>query len=129
MDLGPPVTSTGRLRDAMFRSIHFRFRSNPNSLCCSMPMRGSGRNPGVKVSEGSVLAVRRDKIFANSEGAYVEQTIFESGGSISATAVEGNEIQVRSYPHSFRQQGTGGWEYIADADFRRQRGTHRRRSR
>jgi TldD protein len=75
------------------------------------------KNPGVKVSEGSVLAIRRDKIFANSEGAYVEQTIFETGGSISATAVQGNEIQVRSYPHSFRQQGTSGWEYITDADF------------
>ncbi len=116
VDMGPAVTSNG--------SYITPFRIDPFSVSlesklallmdCDMRMR---RNPKIKVSEGSLLSVRVDKIFANSEGACVEQTLFETGGSISATAVEGNEIQVRSYPHSFRQQGTGGWEYILDADY------------
>lgn len=116
VDLGPPVTSTGRYTTPV--------RIDPFSVSLesklAMLLEADAiirRNPGVKVSEGSTLAVRHDKIFANSEGAFVEQTIFECGGSMSATAVEGNEIQVRSYPHSFRQQGTGGWEYILDADY------------
>jgi len=116
VDLGPPVTSVG--------SYVTPFRIDPFSVSlesklallmdCDLRIR---RNPRIKVSEGSLLSVRVDKIFANSEGACVEQTLFEAGGSISATAIEGNEIQVRSYPHSFRQQGTGGWEYILDADY------------
>jgi TldD protein len=116
VDLGQPVTSTGRF------VTHVQIDPFSVSLESKLALLLDAdarirKNPGVKVSEGSVLAIRRDKIFANSEGAYVEQTIFETGGSISATAVQGNEIQVRSYPHSFRQQGTGGWEYITDADF------------
>jgi TldD protein len=116
VNLGAPVTSTGRF------VTHVQIDPFSVSLESKLALLLDAdarirKNPGVKVSEGSVLAIRRDKIFANSEGAYVEQTLFESGGSISATAVQGNEIQVRSYPHSFRQQGTGGWEYITDADF------------
>jgi TldD protein len=116
VNLGQPVTSTGRyVTHVQIDPLSVSLDSKLALLLdADARMR---KNPGVKVSDGSVLAIRRDKIFANSEGAYVEQTIFETGGSISATAVQGNEIQVRSYPHSFRQQGTGGWEYITDADF------------
>jgi TldD protein len=71
----------------------------------------------VKVAQGNVLCVRHDKVFANTEGSHVEQTIFECGGAIAATAVQGGEIQIRSYPNSFRYQGTAGWEYIRDRDF------------
>jgi TldD protein len=74
-------------------------------------------NKGVKVSEGRVLSVRHHKVFANTEGALLEQTIYECGGAISATAVNGKDIQVRSWPDAFRCQGTGGWEYIVNHDF------------
>ena len=116
VNLGQPVTSTGRYVTHVQTDPFSVSLESKLALLLDADAR-MRKNPGVKVSDGSVLAVRRDKIFANSEGAYVEQTIFETGGSISATAVQGNEIQVRSYPHSFRQQGTGGWEYITDADF------------
>jgi len=75
------------------------------------------RNPGVKVSEANVIAVRNQKFFANTEGAFTEQVIYESGGGIAATAVSDTEVQIRSHPNSFRSQGTGGWEYITDSDF------------
>ena len=116
VNLGPPVASTGRFVTHVEIDPFSVSLESKLALLLEADAR-IRKNPGVKVSEGSVLAIRRDKIFANSEGAYVEQTIFETGGSISATAVQGNEIQVRSYPHSFRQQGTSGWEYITDADF------------
>jgi TldD protein len=116
IDLGAPVTSRGRYVTPV--------RIDPFSVSLETKLTmlldadaRIRRNPGVKVSEGSLLSVRRDKVFANSEGAYVEQTILESGGSISARAVAGNENQVRSHPHSFRQMGTGGWEYVEAADY------------
>jgi len=75
------------------------------------------RNSGVKVSEENVIAVRHHKFFANTEGAFLEQTIYESGGAIAATAVNDTDVQVRSHPNSFRYQGTSGWEYVTNADF------------
>jgi TldD protein len=75
------------------------------------------RNPGVKVSVGRVTSIRHRKTFANSEGALLDQTIYECGGAISATAVSGNDVQIRAYPDAFRCQGTGGWEYILDERF------------
>ena len=70
----------------------------------------------MKVSEANVIAVRQHKFFANTDGSFLEQVIFESGGAIAATAVNDTDIQVRSYPNSFRYQGTGGWEYVTSAD-------------
>jgi TldD protein len=75
------------------------------------------RQPGVKVSEANAIAVRHHKFFANTEDSFLEQIIFESGGAIAATAVTDEEVQIRSHPNSFRYQGTGGWEYVTDADF------------
>jgi TldD protein len=75
------------------------------------------RNPGVRVSEGNVISIRRQKFFSNTEGAFLEQIIYESGGAIAATAVSETDVQIRSHPNSFRYQGTGGWEYVTNADF------------
>ena len=74
------------------------------------------RNAGVKVTESNVIAIRNHKVFGNTEGALLEQTIYECGGAIVATSVNDAEIQVRSHPNSFRYQGTAGWEYLTDAD-------------
>jgi len=75
------------------------------------------RNSGVKVAESNVIAVRNQKFFGNTDGALLEQVIYECGGAIAATAVNDTEVQVRSYPNSFRYQGTAGWEYVTNADF------------
>jgi TldD protein len=75
------------------------------------------RNAGVKVAESQVLAVRKHKFFGSTDGALLEQTLFECGGAIVATAVNDTEVQVRSHPNSFRYQGSAGWEYILQADF------------
>src|SRR5204862_4530625 len=74
------------------------------------------RNAGVKVAESNVLAVRNHKFFGNTDGSFLEQIIYESGGAIASTAVNDAEVQVRSHPNSFRYQGAAGWAYITAAD-------------
>ena len=116
VDLGAPVTSVGSYTtpiaiDPFAISVEQKLDL---LLRADEIMR---RNPGVKVCEANVIAVRNQKVFSNTEGAFVEQIIYESGGGIAATAVTDAEVQVRSHPNSFRYQGTGGWEYVIDTDF------------
>ena len=69
--------------------------------------------PGVSVREGTIEAGREHKTFASSAGARIEQELTESGAGIEATAVNGNESQVRSYPNSAGgQHVTGGFEAV-----------------
>jgi len=72
---------------------------------------------GPRIRTADMRFWRTKKWFANTEGAFTEQTIIESGGGISATAVAQGEVQVRSYPNSFRGQfSTGGWEIVQKLD-------------
>jgi TldD protein len=116
VDLGEPVRTTGQYKTpiavdpfgiSLEEKLDLLFRADAIIR----------RNAGVKVSEGNVLAVRSQKFYANTEGAFQEQVIYESGGAIAATAVNDTEVQIRSHPNSFRYQGTAGWEYITQADF------------
>src|SRR5262245_61841481 len=116
VELGPPVTSRGQYTTAI-EIDPFSISLEAKLALLFAADAIMKRNSNVRVAESSVLAVRQRKTFANSEGAYAEQTIYECGGSIVATAIGDNEIQVRSYPNSYRYQGTGGWEYITSADF------------
>jgi TldD protein len=71
------------------------------------------RNKRVKISEAFMGSYKTEKIFGSTEGSYIEQEIVECGAGIAATAIEGNEIQVRSYPNSFRGNfATQGYEWI-----------------
>jgi TldD protein len=115
VELGPPVTSRG---DYTTPITIDPFKISPEEkldllVRASETMR---RRNEISVAEGGLIAVRRKKTFVNSEGAATNQTLFETGGFIRATAVDGTEIQTRSYPNAFRYQGAAGWEYIRDAD-------------
>ncbi|MHB1162080.1 MAG: TldD/PmbA family protein [Chloroflexota bacterium] len=71
--------------------------------------------PGINVAESSVQSIRTEKLFASTEGSYVEQQLVETGAGIEATAIRDGEVQKRSYPNSFgRQQGTAGYEFVLD---------------
>ncbi len=71
------------------------------------------RNRKVKISESFMGSYKTEKTFASTEGSYIEQEIVECGAGISATAIEGGEVQVRSYPNSFRGNfATMGFEWI-----------------
>ena len=97
VDLGEPVKSVGKYSTpiavdpfsiSLEEKLDLLFRADAI-------MR---RNAGVKVTEGNVLAVRHHKFFGNTEGAVLEQTIYECGGAIAATAVNDTEVQIRSHP-------------------------------
>jgi TldD protein len=73
------------------------------------------RNKRVNISEAFMGAYLTEKTFASTEGSFIEQRIVECGAGISATAIEGGEIQVRSYPNSFRGNfATRGYEWIEE---------------
>ena len=71
------------------------------------------RVKGATVAEGNMEFVRESKVFANTDGSYIEQELTESGAGIEATAVGEGEVQTRSFPNSFgRHQGKAGYDYI-----------------
>ncbi len=71
------------------------------------------RNRKVKISEAFLGSYKTEKIFASTEGSYIDQEIVECGAGVAATAIEGNDVQVRSYPNSFRGNfSTQGYEWI-----------------
>jgi TldD protein len=73
------------------------------------------RHKKVKISEAFLGSYKMEKTFASTEGSYIVQEIVECGAGISATAIEGREAQVRSYPNSFRGNfATRGYEWIEE---------------
>lgn len=71
------------------------------------------RNNKVKISEAFMGSYKTEKTFASTEGSYIEQEMIECGAGISATAIEGSEVHVRSYPNSFRGNfATQGYEWV-----------------
>jgi TldD protein len=71
------------------------------------------KKPQIRVAESGMQFFKTHKLFASTEGALVEQDLLESGAGFSATAVDGGEVQRRSYPSSFGgDYGTGGFEIV-----------------
>jgi TldD protein len=115
-DIGPPQAAsgtytTGVRKDAFAVSLDDKIalllRANDEMQAV----------PNIVSAEGNVYCQREQKIFANSEGAYVEQDLYETGCGIEATAVDEGEVQNRSYPNSVgRHQGTEGWEFVERYD-------------
>jgi len=71
------------------------------------------KNEKIKTASSFFRAKEENKIFANTEGSFIKQKIVMCGGGIEALAVDKNEVQVRSYPNSFKGQfGTAGYELI-----------------
>ncbi len=76
---------------------------------------------GVEIATGSLAFWDTNTWFASSQGHRIHQHLVESGGGFDATAIGEHETQRRSYPQSFGQFETGGyetvraWEYQANA--------------
>ena len=71
----------------------------------------------IKVARGSMNFFQFHKYFASTEGSWVEQEIMESGGGISALAVEGSEVQIRSFPNSLGGDfASAGYEFLEGMD-------------
>ncbi len=116
VDLGPPVTSTGSYQTPV-EIDPFTVAADEKIALLLEADRGMRQAEGIKVTRGSIVSIRDDKLFANTEGAFTDQTIIETGAGIVALAVSDGEVQQRSYPNSFgRDQRTLGWEYIDGID-------------
>src|SRR4030043_936735 len=116
VDLGPKVTSQGTYQTPV--QIDPFSVSMEDKLALLMNADAElSTVQGVRTRQVHTTMLKEHKYFANSEGAYTEQTIIETGGGIPAPGVGGSEIQVRSYPNAFaRQQVTGGWEAMLGWD-------------
>jgi TldD protein len=75
---------------------------------------------GVGIATGNLTFWDTNKWFVSSQGHRIHQHIVESGGGIDATAIGETETQRRSYPQSFGQYETGGYEVVRKWDFGRQ---------
>lgn len=69
-------------------------------------------DPDVTRTTGGLIFQRQDKIYADTEGSYIVQELFESGGGITAFATYEGDTQARSYPNSGGNYGTAGYEYV-----------------
>jgi TldD protein len=77
-------------------------------------MRG---DPRIAVTTARMFALEEARTFASTEGALCEQVTIETGGGISAMAVHGDEVQVRSNPCSHEGRAMqAGYEHIAGLD-------------
>lgn len=71
----------------------------------------------VVVATSSLYFLKKKTYFASSQGSKTYQEIIESGGGISATATDGQEIERRSYPNSMGGQAEcRGYESILEMD-------------
>ncbi len=72
---------------------------------------------GVKIATGFITTLKTSKVFASSEGSYIEQELSECGAGIEAFAISEGGFQRRSYPNSVGGGWqTGGYEYLAQVD-------------
>jgi TldD protein len=115
-DIGPPQSASGAYRTPVQRDSFAVSLDDKVALL----LRTTGtmmRVPNIVAAEASIYSQREDKIFASSEGAFIEQELYETGCGIEATAVDEGEVQNRSYPNSVgRHQGTEGWEFVERYD-------------
>jgi TldD protein len=115
-DVGPPQGASGTYRTpvqqdpfsvALNDKIALLLRVNETMMAV----------PNIISAEGNLYCQREEKTFGNTEGAFTEQELFETGCGIEATAVDEGEVQNRSYPNSVgRHQGTEGWEFVTRYD-------------
>lgn len=75
------------------------------------------RVSGIRVASGFITTLKTSKVFASSEGSYIEQELSECGAGIEAYAVGEGGFQRRSYPNSVGGGWeTGGYEYLSKID-------------
>lgn len=71
----------------------------------------------VKVATGTLLSTRADKLFVNTLGAHLQQSILYVGGWIGGVAVGDDGY---SYRRSFGDMSQAGWEFVEGLDLVRE---------
>lgn len=73
--------------------------------------------PEIRATEAAVKMFKENKVFASTEGSYIEQLLTHCGGGMAAYAVSSGEMQKRSYPGQFGgDYAARGWEFIEELD-------------
>ena len=98
--LGDPVTAHAQWRSPMVEDPFKVSLSTKLDLLASSVKEAETAGPKVRQVEASMDFFRDDKVFANTEGAMIEQTLTESGAGLVVFARDDNDIQRRSYPQS-----------------------------
>jgi TldD protein len=118
--LGDPVTTRARWRSPMVTDPFTVPLSTKLDLLAATVAEAETAGPLLRQIEASIDLFRDDKVFANTEGALIEQTITESGAGLMTVASDGEDVQRRSYPQAVQrpirgQRGdfaTAGFEHI-----------------
>ncbi len=72
---------------------------------------------GVAMAKGSIASWRVDKVFGNTAGSLIQQSLTSCGAGIEAYAAGAGEFQRRSYPCSFGgDYASAGYEFIEGLD-------------
>ncbi len=74
------------------------------------------RVAGIAFTETLGHAQREWKAYAASDGSWTEQVITHVGAGIEANAVEGDEVQRRTYPDAGGGYQAAGWDYVRGLD-------------
>lgn len=113
--LAPVAPAVGRYETPCVRNPFAVPLEEKLALLASASKAMRGRN--LKLAQAFFAAYDTRQHFASTEGARIEQHIVQTGGGIAATAIAGGDLQVRSYPNSFRGNFcTGGYEYVEALD-------------
>lgn len=68
---------------------------------------------GIVVATSGLDVIRNNKVFASTEGSYIEQDLYNIGCYIEATAVREGEVQTRSFPSTMGGQwASEGYELV-----------------
>ncbi|MCX5975195.1 MAG: metallopeptidase TldD-related protein, partial [Coprothermobacterota bacterium] len=68
---------------------------------------------GVTISRAFMNFWKENKVFASTEGSYIEQDKIESGGGMEAMAVGEGDYQIRSFPNSMGGNVAAcGYEFV-----------------
>lgn len=118
--LGDPVTTRTRWTSPMEADPFTVPLSDKLDLLVAAVKEAETAGSTIQRAEASMDFFRDDKVFANTEGALIEQTITESGGGLFVMAADGDDIQRRSYPQGVPrtirgqrgQFATAGYEAI-----------------
>ncbi|MCL2551895.1 MAG: TldD/PmbA family protein [Actinomycetia bacterium] len=118
--LGEPVTATTTWHSPMKIDPFTVPVSTKLDLLAATVAAAESAGPEVSQVEASMDFFQDDKVFANTEGALIEQRITESGAGLLVFASDGEDIQRRSYPQAIPrtirgQRGlfaTAGYEHI-----------------
>jgi TldD protein len=116
VDLGAPIS----IQDKYVTPVEIDVLSVPLEEQIALLLKADEemrRVDGIKLAMGFITTLKINKIFASTEGSYIEQDLSECGAGIEAYAIGEGGVQRRSYPNSAGGYWeTGGYETMSHID-------------